>query len=450
MGICTRAVLAVLLLQPLALKAQVGELLTPLIRAARAGNTALVRELLRSGADPNQGRFRGAPVLSLALFQQDRDMFEALVDAGADLTLRATDGSTALMWSVYGDSGYTDFTQPILKAGVDVNAKSAKGDTALSMAVHFGNWPAARKLTEAGATYDPLIREAVRRALAIVQPSGVRFFRSSGCVSCHHQNLPAMAAAAAREHGIPLDEGIEQQQTKTVAAVWQKRRDNLATTPDASDAIPYSLLGLAAAHYAADDTVRAMVQRLEEIQRPNGRWNTIARRPPLEGSPITATAISARALRLYGGDGQRVDRALTWLAQQEPRTGEERSMQVLGLAWAGGQDTVLQKRAGELLAQQRSDGGWAQTGALECDAYATGQALVALRTAGILKPGDETYEKGVFFLLRTQFDDGSWLIRSRTIPIQPHVETGFPHGANQFISAAGTSWAVIALSSAAK
>jgi hypothetical protein len=31
------------------------------------------------------------------------------------------------------------------------------------------------------------------------------------------------------------------------------------------------------------------------------------------------------------------------------------------------------------------------------------------------------------------------------VPIQPYFESGFPHGRNQFISAAGTNWAAMAL-----
>ena len=34
------------------------------------------------------------------------------------------------------------------------------------------------------------------------------------------------------------------------------------------------------------------------------------------------------------------------------------------------------------------------------------------------------------------------------MPFQPYKESGFPHGKDQWISAAGTSWAVMALSAA--
>jgi glycogen debranching enzyme len=51
----------------------------------------------------------------------------------------------------------------------------------------------------------------------------------------------------------------------------------------------------------------------------------------------------------------------------------------------------------------------------------------------------------VQFLLNTQFADGSWFVRTRALPIQPHFESGFPFGRDQFISAAATNWATRAL-----
>jgi hypothetical protein len=83
---------------------------------------------------------------------------------------------------------------------------------------------------------------------------------------------------------------------------------------------------------------------------------------------------------------------------------------------------------------------------IESDAYATGQALTALRLSGFMAPEDEAYRRGSAFLLRTQLADGSWLVRSRSFPFQPYKESGYPHGKDQWISAAGASWATMALS----
>ena len=56
------------------------------------------------------------------------------------------------------------------------------------------------------------------------------------------------------------------------------------------------------------------------------------------------------------------------------------------------------------------------------------------------------YQKGVKYLLRTQAADGSWHVATRSIWLQPYFESGFPYAHDQWISAAGTSWAVMALS----
>ena len=82
---------------------------------------------------------------------------------------------------------------------------------------------------------------------------------------------------------------------------------------------------------------------------------------------------------------------------------------------------------------------------LESDAYATGRALYASRVGGGMSPTHETYRKGVSNLLQTQLPDGTWLVHTRSYPVQPYFESGFPHGPDQWISAAATSWATLSL-----
>jgi hypothetical protein len=101
-----------------------------------------------------------------------------------------------------------------------------------------------------------------------------------------------------------------------------------------------------------------------------------------------------------------------------------------------------------LAAEQRPDGGWAQLPTMAPDAYATGEALVALAESGAIKTGDAVYQRGVRFLLKTQFEDGSWFVRTRAIALQPLFDIGFPHGTDSWISAAATNWATLALARA--
>jgi hypothetical protein len=211
--------------------------------------------------------------------------------------------------------------------------------------------------------------------------------------------------------------------------------------------VSYILLGLAADTYPADANTDALARLVARWQMEDGGFRVLPLRPPIESSHFTATALSLRALQLYGKDPEaQVSRARAWLLNSKPETNEDRVMQLLGLAWAKAEPGEIRERAQALLAEQRPDGGWSQLPALGTDAYATGQSLVALRNAANVPASDAAIQRGIAFLLRTQFPDGSWLVRTRSFPLQPYKESGFPYGKDQWISAAGTSWAAMALS----
>jgi N-acyl-D-amino-acid deacylase len=259
-----------------------------------------------------------------------------------------------------------------------------------------------------------------------------------------------MAFGLARTRGFELDEpGIRQQidhglaQLQPVVAQALANRDRI---PDPPISLSYALNGMAAMQYPPDDTTAAMSQVIAAWQAADGAFHSLPPiRPPIEASDITATAMSLRAIQLYGShQDEQVARAAKWLRAAEPRTTEDAAMQLLGLAWAKAKPHLIHKLTASLLALQRPDGGWAQMPALETDAYATGQALVALQASGYAVSSPE-YQKAVGFLLRTQFPDGSWLVRTRSFPVQMPKDSGFPHGRHQWISAAGTSWATMAL-----
>ena len=79
------------------------------------------------------------------------------------------------------------------------------------------------------------------------------------------------------------------------------------------------------------------------------------------------------------------------------------------------------------------------------DAYATGLSLFALVESASIGPEDAAYVNGRDFLLRHAKQDGSWHVESRSFKFQPYFESGFPHGDDQWISAAATGWATLAL-----
>jgi squalene cyclase len=166
---------------------------------------------------------------------------------------------------------------------------------------------------------------------------------------------------------------------------------------------------------------------------------------------ISNTAYAIRALHAYAPIGRkaeytrRIERAREWLQAQNPVRKEERVKRLLGLAWAGAKADTLRAAAAKLREDQLPDGGWAQVPGFPSDAYATGQTLYALNQAAGMSANDLVYRRGVSFLRRTQLEDGSWHVRSRSVKFQPYFESGFPHGHDQWISAAGSAWAAMAL-----
>jgi squalene cyclase len=157
-----------------------------------------------------------------------------------------------------------------------------------------------------------------------------------------------------------------------------------------------------------------------------------------------------RALQLYAPKAGRgnYDRAFqlaaSWLAKARAFTNEDRAWHLAGLAWAGTDTAATRKAMNEVLATQRPDGGWSDLPTTQSTAYATGKILVALQLAG-MPVSDLSYKRGLKFLLSTQQEDGSWYVKTRALAFQPWFDAGFPHGYDQWISAAATSWAAMAL-----
>jgi hypothetical protein len=309
----------------------------------------------------------------------------------------------------------------------------------------------------ADAAPAPSPRAAVARSLPLLQKTGAVFLRKSGCVSCHNNTLTAMTVAAARKNGVPVDEQTARAQLTAIASFidgWRERVLQGIGIPGDPETLSHILLGMAAEKYPPDPATDAMARFVRSQQRADGHWAISFHRPPLESSDFQVTAASMRALQMYAPPHadrpayrRSVQAAAAWLEKAAPRTNEDRAFQLLGLRWAGAREAAIVKAAHALLAEQRADGGWAQLPSLASDAYATGEALYALKESGTLPASSAAHKRGVQFLLRTQLDDGSWHVETRAIPIQPLFDIGFPHGRDSWISAAGTNWAALALAS---
>jgi hypothetical protein len=275
------------------------------------------------------------------------------------------------------------------------------------------------------------------------------FIKRGGCNSCHNQNLPAAAAALARERGIKAPKEIAQIPLEALERSPERVMDNSVL---GSAGLVYELFGFAATRRPADEYTDALVHYLKRVQEREGYWASgRGARPPLAADDFIVTALAVNALKVYSREAEEPDTrtrlalVARWLEAGEPANTQERAFHLLGLKWTGGDTAVIEEAAKALTATQRADGGFPQLPTMGSDAYATGQALYALHLGGALDTSDAVYQKGVRYLLRTQATDGSWHVKTRALPLQPYFESGFPYGHDQWISAAGTSWASMAL-----
>ena len=395
----------------------------------------------------------------------DAEALRVAIERGADVNARDGRSRSVLMLASISDAISADSVKLLVERGADLHAKSADGHTALDFAGRLGNTSVVDVLRKAGATAmgdaappsnvvrRNTIEAAVQRSLPLLQRSAIETYKKSACVTCHQNSLAEMSVAAARAHGFRVDETLAQQEIRTTARDVADTQDHalqgIVMPGGFSETLGYVLIGMAAERQPASAGTDAVARLLRLNQAPDGHW-WVGHRPPLEASEFTATAVSMRGIQLYapkdstGTYDNAIRAAASWLVNARPATTEDRVFRVFGLTWARVDKATLQPAVQELVKEQRADGGWAQLPSLTSDAYATGESLVALREAG-MSARDAIYQRGVQFLLTTQLEDGSWFVRSRSIPTQIYFESGFPHGVHQFISATATNWAMYAL-----
>jgi ankyrin repeat protein len=395
----------------------------------------------------------------------------AMLERGADANVRNLLGFPAIVLAAASEAMPVEAIKALVAHGADLNATGPNGETALAVARRNGRTPIVDALIEAGATAPieapPVVRfapahspqAAVQRSLPLLQRCDVLFLQKAGCVSCHNNSMTAETVARARATGFAVDEGFATRSRTRVAAYlgdWRERALLGMGIPGDTASMAVILNGLAAERYAPDATTDAIARFIRLQQSADGRWRVFGHRPPLESGDVKATVEAMQALKAYSPPQDRhpaeqaIHAASAWLSKAQPEALQERAYLVLGLHEAGAEKLAIATAAQRVSALQRTDGGWAQLPSLDSDAYATGEALVALLESGAMRPDNPVVQRGVQFLLKTQLADGSWLVRRRAIPLQPYFDAGFPHGRDQFISAAATNWATQALLRATK
>lgn len=177
---------------------------TALHWATYHGDVALVRRLLKAGANPSQPNDYGSTPLAEAAVVGNVDILKALLDAGAAVDARNADGQTALM--VVARTSNVEAARLLLKRGADVNAtESWRGQTALMWAAAQAQPAMVRELLKHGATANQRSqvndwqRQVTGEPRFQARPAGgftaLLYAARQGCVECAKHLLDAGADA---------------------------------------------------------------------------------------------------------------------------------------------------------------------------------------------------------------------------------------------------------------
>ncbi len=130
---------------------------TALMAAAEAGNTALSKTLLDENAKPDLQNKEGATALLLAAAKDHADTIRVLVEANADTRVKDRSNWTPLMKAVY--AGYKDVADVLLKTSTDQLKRDGQLDRALAVSALLGKMDLIKSLLDHGANVNAAIEK---------------------------------------------------------------------------------------------------------------------------------------------------------------------------------------------------------------------------------------------------------------------------------------------------
>ena len=305
------------------------------------------------------------------------------------------------------------------------------------------------------------VQRAVDRAIGYLQTESAAWLKQRTCAACHHAAMPLWALGEANRQGYAIDQKFMADTTEATLGSLQKMIASKiwpdpAAPPDPrpmgrgvySGAVFMAAIApsLPALDEGQEKSLRLIADDIVKKQQADGSWEFFLSRPPINETQATDAAWIIMALQSETGpeiaESHRaaLAKGMKWLAGAEPDTRQLKALKLLVSIRAGAQREKLQAGIDELLALQRTDGGWSQLAQTTSDAFATGQALYVLSLAGYTAERPQI-KRGIDFLVATQRADGSWPMTSRATP------DGKPGSAKLLtpITCGGSSWATLGL-----
>ena len=301
---------------------------------------------------------------------------------------------------------------------------------------------------EAPSKADPTpqdVRAAIERSLPFLEREGVAWKETKGCTSCHHVPMMIWTHHEARRHGFTIDQESVDEAESWALGQYLKHPEFMPTGQDRSfpkrgpgPGSVYLALGVGAAGQKGDPAAEALSKlsaHFAGMQEGDGSWAIKQSTPPLVDGDDVATLLILLAMDTTDTDAtdQARRKALEWL-EQAPRRDETQPLALRAMVAAKfGNGDEAQESAARLRGRQNQDGGWSQVeGRVE---RCPGDRAGPLRPGGGGRGDDSPAIRRAWgFLLGSQEDDGSWLVKTRT-----------PKGHDEIVTYYGTGWATIGL-----
>lgn len=169
-----------------------------LIAAARQGDAAAIRTLLRAGADAGAAEPDGSTALLWAAHGDSAEAAQLLLEAGADPNA-ANDLGTTPLWAA-GQNGSARLTERLLAAGADPNRALLAGETPVMVAARAGAADVVDLLARAGADVD---RRGTRGQTALMWASAQGHTEAIDMLIAHGADLHAQSDVWTQWMGVP-------------------------------------------------------------------------------------------------------------------------------------------------------------------------------------------------------------------------------------------------------
>ena len=298
------------------------------------------------------------------------------------------------------------------------------------------------------------LRRAAQKGLALLESTSPTFIQKGGCNSCHNQKLAAAAQAFARQRGIPTGPTIAQLPDELSDATAERFVEYAQGGGSGISGLGYELFARAMTNEPGDARVQAQLYYLKSMQRTDGSWGLVGNRPPITFDDVTATAFVDQSAECVCASGAR--------CRHTPKDRSRSRMVASGAATVDtgtrvssvGTDVVeggcrCDQTSDFSSAEASADRRWLVSASGHVERCVRDRNGALLDVAGRDLPvKDAVYQKGLRYLLDTQAADGTWHVRTRSLPFQPYFETGYPDDHDQWISAAGAAYATMAITAA--